>query len=225
MTVLVVAPHPDDEAIGCGGALLRHVADGDAVHVAFLTSGELGLPTLEPQAAWQVREAEAASAAQVLGVRSHVFLRQPDWYLEQHIDDTVTRLSHLLDSCSPQIVYAPHGADSHPDHRAAHRIAAAAAARCGLERGALFGYEVWTPLPTFSVIKDITEVMPGKLAAIRCYVSQLESFDYLRAAVGLATYRGALAARTSYAEVFDRGDLSAAPADDPSRSAPASGSP
>ena len=63
MNVVVIAPHPDDESIGCGGALCRHADAGDRVTVAFLTSGELGLKQLAREAAWQIREAEAHDLA------------------------------------------------------------------------------------------------------------------------------------------------------------------
>jgi len=75
MNILVIAPHPDDETIGCGGALCLHAAKGDRVVVVFLTSGELGLKELAPAKAWQVRESEAQAAAKHLGITRLEFLR------------------------------------------------------------------------------------------------------------------------------------------------------
>jgi hypothetical protein len=63
-------------------------------------------------------------------------------------------------------------------------------------------YEVWTPLSEYDEVKDISAVMDRKLEAIRCYCSQLGQFQYERAVRGLNEYRGALAGRCQYAEVF-----------------------
>ena len=57
--ILILAPHPDDEVLGCGGAACQHSAAGDRVCAVFLTSGELGLKQLSREKAWQIREAEA----------------------------------------------------------------------------------------------------------------------------------------------------------------------
>jgi len=78
VNVLVVAPHPDDEALGCGGAVLAHVDAGDQVKVAFLTSGEGGLATYPVDEARRVREEEASKAATVLGFSDVSFLRLRD---------------------------------------------------------------------------------------------------------------------------------------------------
>ena len=63
-------------------------------------------------------------------------------------------------------------------------------------------YEVWTPLAQYDVVTDITTVMPRKLQAIRAHTSQLHEIDYARATEGLNAYRGAIASRTLFAEVF-----------------------
>lgn len=68
MHVLVLAPHPDDESIGCGGAIALHTRRLDRVTVAFLTSGERGLAQLTGKLAKKTREAEALAAAEVLGI-------------------------------------------------------------------------------------------------------------------------------------------------------------
>ena len=67
-TVLIVAPHPDDEAIGCGGTICLHRQRGDRVHAVFLTSGERGLTGAAPEAARAIRESEARAAAGVLSL-------------------------------------------------------------------------------------------------------------------------------------------------------------
>ena len=204
MTVLVIAPHPDDEAIGCGGAILAHVGRGEAVHVLFLSSGELGLPHLDADEARRVREEEATAAAAVLGISGIDFARGPDWVLGEDPEPLVDRVTASFERLRPQTVYVPHATESHPDHRAAHAIAHAAADRDGVPRSALLTYEVWTPLPEWDVVEDISTSFERKLEAIRCYPSQLSGYDYVQSATGLAQYRGALAGRCVYAEVFDR---------------------
>ena len=86
MNVLVIAPHPDDETIGCGGTLCLHQQRGDRVAVVFLTSGELGLKQLPRAKAWAVRETEGRAAAKILGLARAEFLRQPDWMLADQVD-------------------------------------------------------------------------------------------------------------------------------------------
>jgi LmbE family N-acetylglucosaminyl deacetylase len=205
VNVLVIAPHPDDESIGCGGAILRHTDAGDRVHVVFLTSGEWGLKDLSPDEAWRIREAEARAAAGVLGT-SLSFWREQDWALEEHVDALAGRLAELIEAEQPELVYAPHPAEWHPDHRAASAAVAAAATRCGISSWSVRGYEIWTPLASFDFVEDVTDVMPRKLEAIGHYESQLSPIDYRRVAKGLNAYRGALAARSGYAEAFGRLD-------------------
>ena len=63
--VLVLSPHPDDESIGCGGTICKHVAAGDEVRIVFLTSGEKGGHGTSAVETRRIRESEAASAARV----------------------------------------------------------------------------------------------------------------------------------------------------------------
>jgi LmbE family N-acetylglucosaminyl deacetylase len=200
--VLVVAPHPDDETIGCGGALCLHASRGDRVAVAFLTSGELGLQHLPREEAWRTREAEAEAAAAVLGLARLKFLRYPDWFLNEHIDEAAGALREVLEQESPQIIYAPHAREWHPDHQAALTIVRRALNNLAVPPVELLTYEVWTPLGRYDRVLDITAVMTRKLQAVRCYRSQLVGFRYDRAVKGLNQYRGCLAARCRYAEVF-----------------------
>jgi N-acetylglucosamine malate deacetylase 1 len=201
MNVLVVAPHPDDEAIGCGGAVCVHAARGDRVTAVFLTSGELGLKHLAAEEAWRVRESEAEQAAAVLGLSGLTFLRCPDWVLGDHVEEAAARLRKVLDAEKPHLLYLPHPGEGHPDHQATLPVVRAAL-RGRPSPPALLAYEVWTPLAEYDKVTDISAVMERKLEAIRRYRSQLGGFPYDRAARGLNEFRGALAGRCRYAEVF-----------------------
>jgi LmbE family N-acetylglucosaminyl deacetylase len=202
MNILVVAPHPDDETIGCGGVLCRHAAMGDRVTVVFLTSGELGLKALPPEKAWSVREAEAKAAGRILGIARLEFLRLPDWTVGEHLKRGARLLRPILIGEHPEMVYLPHPSDWHPDHRAALPLLRASMRRLRLPRVELRTYEIWTPLGEFDHVEDISRVMPRKLRALRAHRSQLDEFDYERAVSGLNQFRGALAAKCRYAEVF-----------------------
>ena len=204
MNVLVLAPHPDDEAIGCGGSLRLHVERGDRVVAVFLTSGELGLESLPPEEARRIREGEADAAAHILGLSALHFLRQPDWYLSDNLPGARAVLEPLLQREQPGVIYVPHAAEWHPDHRAAFTLVAEMSLPADVE---VRCYEVWTPLAEHGEVEDITSTMAIKLRAVRCYRSQLASFRYDRAVQGLAAYRGALSAKTRYAEVFGSMDV------------------
>jgi LmbE family N-acetylglucosaminyl deacetylase len=201
MKVLVIAPHPDDESFGCGGALIRHAKEGDEIHVVYLSSGEYSLRHLDRENAWKIREREAESAAEVLGVTALTFLRQPDWFVGEKTEHAAERLARVLGDRHPDQVYLPHSGDWHPDHQAAEPIVARALTTIGVNLGVSRRYEVWTPLPAYDYVADITDLIETKLAALDCYRSQ-SYFKLGRAAEGLAAYRGAMATRTDYAEVF-----------------------
>jgi LmbE family N-acetylglucosaminyl deacetylase len=210
MNVLVLAPHPDDESIGCGGALCRHAAAGDRTVAAFLTSGELGLQALAREEAWRIREAEARAAARHLGLARLDFFRLPDWAVGEHLKAGAQLLRPLLQRELPKLIYVPHPCDWHPDHRAALPLLRMALRGVRLRALEVRAYEVWTPLGEYDHIEDITQVMPRKLRALRAHRSQLSEFDYVRAVRGLNQFRGQLGAKRPYAEVFQTLDVKAA---------------
>lgn len=204
MNVLVIAPHPDDECIGCGGAVCRHVARGDLVHAVFLTSGELGLKQLPREEAWRTREGEARAAAKILKLASTEFLRCPDWTMADDVGEVSRRLAPVLSRVAPQVIYLPHPNEWHPDHKASLPSVSGALRLSGIQMPELRGYEVWTPLAEYQHVENISDVMAMKLRALRKHQSQLATWDYVRAVRGLNEYRGVMAGRCRYAEVFQQ---------------------
>lgn len=195
--VLVVSAHPDDETIGCGGAMIRHAEAGDTVTVLVATSGEATAGG-GAQGVGPAREAECRAACAALGVDPPVFLRLPDGGL-------VTRVEAVTDAVrrhgtGAAVVYVPSPMDPHPDHRAVAR----AVAHAGLE-AKVMGYELWSAA-SVDVVLDIGAVYLRKEEALRCYPVALESVDYVGAARGLAAYRGITAGlgRQGLAEGFVR---------------------
>jgi LmbE family N-acetylglucosaminyl deacetylase len=202
MNVLVIAPHPDDETIGCGGTLCLHRQRGDRVVIVCLTSGELGLKHLPCAKAWAIRERETKAAAKILGAAKVHFLRQPDWGLGEHVGPAADRLRRVLALEKPQLIYLPHEKDGHPDHQASGPILRRALNSHTVPEAGVRAYEVWTPLAAPDHLEDISRMMPSKLRALRAHASQLEEFRYERAVRGLNAFRGELSARCRYAEVF-----------------------
>jgi LmbE family N-acetylglucosaminyl deacetylase len=203
MNVVVIAPHPDDESLGCGGTLPQYTRRGDRVVAIFLTSGEHALKHLPRVEAWKIREAEASAAAEVLGLSKLEFMRCPDWFLSQHLNDAAGKLRRLLERESPDVVFIPHEQDAHPDHRVAQQLFRSAAAGLSGFAPTLLAYEVWTPMSRYNRLVDIGPTLRDKLRAVRCYRSQLDTFRYDQAVRGLNRFRGALHTQWRYAEAFD----------------------
>lgn len=209
--VLVLAPHMDDEAIGCGGALALHAQAGADIAVVFLTDGALGardIATLmgehrarAQRALVETRKREARAALDALGVRLMHCLDAPDGDLAGSAD-TARKLRPILLEHRPDIVYLPFWLEEHADHRAANRVLLDAAEGSNLALRCL-GYEVWTPLFPNCLV-DITSVIEVKRSALAQYVSQLDQGAYLHTSIGLNAHRGAglIDPHGAYAEAF-----------------------
>jgi len=210
--VLVFAAHPDDDIIGCGGSLAKHVKCGNQVSVCFMTSGEAGSLDYSKEELARIREEEARNAAEVIGFKDLTFLRNPDGYLEQSRDN-LRRLVEFIREKRPNIVYVHHGLDGHRDHRKTFELVGESLTRAGIPafqecRGTpwvtdtVLAYEVWTPLSDYEYVEDISEFITKKTAALRMHESQMKSVRYDEACEGLARYRGALTGKGKYCEVF-----------------------
>jgi LmbE family N-acetylglucosaminyl deacetylase len=203
--ILVLAPHPDDESLGCGGTIKLLTEAGKNVDVAFMTRGENGIdvPTsiqdsIHSQLA-STREAEARAACEVLGVRAVEFLKGSDGGLinQPHLAHS---LIYLLNAGNYQRVFSPWQGEAHPDHVATFRWLQRAVADTGV-LPSIWLYEIWTPFqPSDLVPIDLT--IESKRAAILKHESQLACLDYLAAFMGLASYRALHCPPSKYAEGF-----------------------
>lgn len=194
--VLVFAPHPDDETLGCGGTLAR-LAQMCSVKVVLVTDGS-GAGGLPPGAG-VARQAEFVKALALLGVTDSIQLNQPDGAFEGSADLART-VRELLDDYQPDWVFLPSTLDYHRDHV---RIAAFLEPLCRGARSVtqLLFYEIWAPVPATHVV-DITEQADIKRAALAEHTTAMACGDYLRAVEGLNRYRGLYLGRNKLAEAF-----------------------
>ena len=118
-TIWVLAPHPDDEVIGCAFAVLRHAMAGDRVITVFVTDGRRSRAFgLGPEEMARRRRLEAEESQSALGLDGFKWLGWPE--LEWSSADLVTALRLLSQERQPDVIYAPSRVDFHPDH---HKVA------------------------------------------------------------------------------------------------------
>ncbi|MBM3492510.1 MAG: hypothetical protein FJX68_19135 [Alphaproteobacteria bacterium] len=179
--MLVLAPHPDDEAIGVGGTLAGAIAAGSQVEVAFVTSGR-------PEECAK-REAEGRAACASLGAASR-FLRLAEGNIA--VDAAaLDRLAELLRELAPDIVFCPFPLDDHDDHRRVAEWLGRLAERDGAGGPEVWCYQVYgTVLP--NVVVDIAPWVAAKRAAIACHVSQTTKRDWAHFALGLNAWQSRL---------------------------------
>lgn len=182
----MLAPHPDDESIGCGGTIIRHVAAGAQVRVLTVSNGEKVEGAGGDIAAR--RQDEARRAAAILGVAPPVFLELPDGQVSAHGPELARRLTQEVTDFRPQVVYAPFPLDVHPDHTAT----AGAALRVLEDPGGfqLAFYEIYQPI-RFSMVVDISDVVTQKRRAILAHETGLLGAQEIiaDAVEGLGRYR------------------------------------
>ncbi|WP_176597009.1 MULTISPECIES: PIG-L deacetylase family protein [Sphingobium] len=211
--IAVVAPHPDDEILGCGGTMARAAAAGGEVHVIVVTRGQP--PLFDEELVRQIRT-ETLRAHDMIGVADTQFLDFPAAGLDQvKRSDLNQALSSALSRIEPDLLLIPFIGDIHLDHQIVFNAALVYARPRGSGGpGCVLAYETlsetnWlapgvTPAFIPNMFVDISETLERKVAAFQAFQSQVKpqpderSVEAIRA---LATLRGATAYRYA-AEAF-----------------------
>jgi LmbE family N-acetylglucosaminyl deacetylase len=217
--ILVLAAHPDDEVLGCGGTIRRLASEGHAVYVAILGEGITSrYPQRDQAAAGLIQQlhARSQSAGDLLGTKEVELLSLPD-----NRFDTVPLLEvvKMIEAClakhQPEIVYTQHGGDLNIDHLVTYRATLTATRPvAGQPVRAVYAYEVASSTdwafqqfsPPFqpNVFVDITETLNVKIQAMQIYESEARRFPHPRSpeALRAAAQRWGSIAGVAAAEAF-----------------------
>ena len=181
--VLVLAPHPDDESIGCGGLI---AALGENVEVLCLTDGALGIEGKKSKEVIEIRKKEFAAAMTVLNVKYWKMLNAADGSL-----CLAESVFSNIDFSKYNTILAPNPFDCHPDHQAVMPLLGKMAqqGKIPLSQKILL-YEVWNTLALPNRFFDLDMLDEVKQKAISRYASQVSSIDYGRKISALNEYRG-----------------------------------
>ncbi|MDH5189726.1 MAG: PIG-L family deacetylase [Gammaproteobacteria bacterium] len=200
--VVVIAAHPDDEVLGCGGTIIKHVESGDSVSVIILADGEASRGKKEQKR--DARHEELKMAAKILGVSNVSYMNYPD----QKMDiipflDIVQSIEKALEKLSPTIIYTHHGGDLNLDHKITYRAVMTACRPLPDSKiKGIYSFEVVSStewgLSTESQFRptkacDITVQLDKKIEALKCYKRELREFPHPRSiegVIGLAKTRG-----------------------------------
>ena len=213
-SVLVIAPHPDDETLGCGGTILRHIADGDEVHWLIAT-------TMTPEYGYsasriQLRAQEIGTVRQRYGIKRVYQLNFPAAQLDAiPLSEIIGKFIDVFAECTPHTVYTPNPGDVHSDHS----VVFEASTSCSkwtrspsvksvrvyetlseTELGMSPIIPAWNP----NLFIDITDHLDAKISIMRLYGSEFKDFPFPRSEEAIrsqAKFRGTAAGVTA-AESF-----------------------
>lgn len=202
--VLVIAPHPDDEILGCGGTMLRHIHEGDNVYVCIVTHAE---PPIYPEGASLPIQAKGRECHKWMGVKQTYFLDFPTVMLEKVDRYKINNaILNVINETKADIVYIPHWGDMQKDHQiVADACMVSVRPKYTHQVSTVYGYETmsetaWNAhniqnefMPNTFI--DISDYLEGKKKALGFYSAQMNEFPDARsieAVEHLARYRGAL---------------------------------
>ena len=180
LDILAIAAHPDDAELGCGGSLLLATRKGLSVAITDLSAGEMSSRGIVAS-----RQAEANSAARILGLEERRNLGLPDTKIGENSTRSLSALVQLIRETRPHIVLAPYWEDRHPDHEVTGRLVKEACFFAGVAKvgdgepyrpARLFFYMLSYPF-TPAFVLDISNVWERKLEAIKAYRTQFESSE------------------------------------------------
>ncbi|WP_439437659.1 PIG-L deacetylase family protein [Salinivibrio costicola] len=199
--ILVVAAHSDDEALGCGGTIAKHVDNGDDVFVAFMTNGVAARGSDDGS---DDRHVASKSALSILGVKKAFRFDFPDNQMDTIPLLSVTKeVEKVISELSPDIIYTHFSGDLNVDHQITHKAVMTACRPqpwCSVKE--IYCFEVlsateWNSksLGTFlpQKIVDITNQWDRKTSALECYAQEMRAAPHSRsyeAVEALAVLRG-----------------------------------
>ena len=210
--ILVLAPHMDDEVIGCGGSILKHIYAGNDVSVLFFTDGSnFASEKAKADLLKKNRMDEVIKVMKFLKATPY-FLNVPDRTLSYNTR-ILQEVIKVLQEIQPDIIYVPHIKEGDREHRIVNEIFREAFWLASdvkqLNNGEslkvaeyILEYEVWEPIYNPNYYEDIGAFIDKKCEAIKMYESQKKFFDYAFAIRGLNQYRGAMS-HVCYAEAFN----------------------
>ncbi|PHN01173.1 bacillithiol biosynthesis deacetylase BshB1 [Flavilitoribacter nigricans] len=179
--ILAIGVHPDDVELSCSGTLLKHIAQGKTVGLLDLTRGELGT-----RGSAEIRDTEAANAAELMGAAFRVNLEMADGFF-QYTKENIIRIAEVIRSCQPKIVLANAVHDRHPDHGRAAKLISDACFFSGLQKITTYDaqgqpHDRWRPDAVYHYIQDrnlkpdfvvdISDFIDKKVELILAYRSQ-----------------------------------------------------
>ena len=203
--ILVIAAHPDDEVLGCGGTIAKYARAGAVVNVAFLADGVNARDQVEDAELAQ-RQQAARNALEILGTRPPSFGTFPDNRMDSvALLDIIKSIEERIDEYRPDLVLTHHAGDVNVDHRRIHEaIAAACRPQAGHPVRSLRFFEVassteWQlpgsgPAFTPNWFEDISATFDAKMAALEAYATEMRAWPHPRSMEGvaaLAKWRGA----------------------------------
>lgn len=200
-TVLVVAAHSDDEALGCAGTIAKHVDSGDDVFVVFMTDGVTARGSSDGS---DERFAASEAALSVLGITKTFRFDFPDNNMDSvPLLRVVKRVEEAIEKVHPSIIYTHYAYDLNIDHRITNQAVMTACRpqqSCSVKE--IYTFEVlssteWASTATQpfipQLIVDISDYWDQKMKALRCYCDEMRKFPHSRsydAVEALAILRG-----------------------------------
>ncbi len=201
--VLAIAPHPDDETLGCGGALLRHKAEGDIIHWLIVT--DMTEAAGFSASAMKTREREIATVAKAYGFASVTRLGFPATRLDTlPTADIVAAIGKALNNIQPEVVYVPFSGDVHSDHRITFGAVAACGKwfrypsikrliACEIPSETDFGLDPGRQPFRPNLFVDVAKWLDDKIRIMESFKGEMDAFPFPRSAEAiraLARHRG-----------------------------------
>jgi len=114
MNIVIIAPHPDDEVLGCGGTLLKHKENGDSIHIVYITFVKESDGYSSKRVASRLDEVKRIQAE----LQAEVFHLSytPTSLTDQDVPELVSSISDIFKEIKPEVVYLPNRSDAHSDH-------------------------------------------------------------------------------------------------------------
>ena len=176
--VLVIAPHPDDEAIGSGGTLLLKQQAQNDIHVAYMTTGKKDESS--------TRKQEGLALCNETNFKCTFFGHHSG---EIDLNLCSKQLDELLVQVEPNIIFLPFFLDDHDDHRRANEVfmQVITSNKRSFDDIEVWAYQVYGAIPA-NVIVDISQVIEQKKSLIKYHVSQMVKRDWAHWALGLNAF-------------------------------------